>query len=219
MHVVFQYWMSHSIWYSYVLGLGVKSVLKKLLKRNYGILVILGVQYIVVFQCGFVVLSRAVPPPSLMPPPVTICTSFQPDIMISLFVVFADRFLAFKTPLGPRYDDQIPEANRFQLPMLFAYLQSLRVRLHLFEMSNQSINPFDWSIESLWLKDWLIEWLTEWLNYWLIDLPDCCVTDWTGWLIDWNGNWWLTNWFDWLKDWLVDWLIDWFHWLIERLIS
>lgn len=45
--------------------------------------------------------------------------------------VIADKFLAFKTPLGPRYDDEIPEANRFQLPMLFAYLQSLKVRLRL----------------------------------------------------------------------------------------
>ncbi|RMX47774.1 hypothetical protein pdam_00011766 [Pocillopora damicornis] len=38
-------------------------------------------------------------------------------------LLFAEKFLAFKTPLGPRYDDEIPEANRFQLPMLFAYLQ------------------------------------------------------------------------------------------------
>lgn len=45
--------------------------------------------------------------------------------------IIADKFLAFKTPLGPRYDDDIPEANRFQLPMLFAYLQSLKVRLGL----------------------------------------------------------------------------------------
>lgn len=42
-------------------------------------------------------------------------------------LLFAEKFLAFKTPLGPRYDDEIPEANRFQLPMLFAYLQSLQV--------------------------------------------------------------------------------------------
>lgn len=45
--------------------------------------------------------------------------------------IIADKFLAFKTPLDPRYDDNIPEANRFQLPMLFAYLQSLKVRLGL----------------------------------------------------------------------------------------
>ena len=29
--------------------------------------------------------------------------------------------------MGLRYDAEIPEANRFQLPMLFAYLQSLKV--------------------------------------------------------------------------------------------
>lgn len=45
--------------------------------------------------------------------------------------IIAEKFLAFKTPLGPRYDDEIPEANRFQLPMLFAYLQSLQMRLGL----------------------------------------------------------------------------------------
>ena len=51
-----------------------------------------------------------------------------PMIDVSTFWIFlSDKFLAFKTPLGPRYDDEIPEANRFQLPMLFAYLQSLKV--------------------------------------------------------------------------------------------
>lgn len=45
--------------------------------------------------------------------------------------IIADKFLAFKTPLGPRYDANIPEANRFQLPMLFAYLDSLKVKLGL----------------------------------------------------------------------------------------
>ena len=44
----------------------------------------------------------------------------------------SDKFLAFKTPLGPRYDANIPEANRFQLPMLFAYLDSLKVRVDQF---------------------------------------------------------------------------------------
>ena len=49
-------------------------------------------------------------------------------LMSNTFWIFlSDKFLAFKTPLGPRYDDEIPEANRFQLPMLFAYLQSLKV--------------------------------------------------------------------------------------------
>ncbi|KAK2560147.1 mRNA-capping enzyme [Acropora cervicornis] len=45
--------------------------------------------------------------------------------------IIAEKFLAFKTPLGLRYDAEIPEANRFQLPMLFAYLQSLKVKLGL----------------------------------------------------------------------------------------
>ncbi|EDO40094.1 predicted protein [Nematostella vectensis] len=45
--------------------------------------------------------------------------------------VIADRFFAFKTPLSSRYDDQIPEANRFQLPMLCSYFQTLKVKVGL----------------------------------------------------------------------------------------
>lgn len=53
--------------------------------------------------------------------------------------IIAEKFLAFKTPLGPRYDEEIPEANRFQLPMLFAYLQSLQMRLGLIiDLTNTS---------------------------------------------------------------------------------
>ena len=45
-----------------------------------------------------------------------------------MYIILAEKFLAFKTPLGPRYDGEIPEANRFNLPMLFAYLRNLKVR-------------------------------------------------------------------------------------------
>ena len=55
---------------------------------------------------------------------------FWPTSISNGYACLSDKFLAFKTPLGPRYDDEIPEANRFQLPMLFAYLQSLKVRVY-----------------------------------------------------------------------------------------
>ena len=64
-------------------------------------------------------------------------------IQLQFWNIFSDKFLAFKTPLGPRYDNDIPEANRFQLPMLFAYLQSLKVSLILF-MSCSMIIFISW---------------------------------------------------------------------------
>ncbi|XP_071480898.1 mRNA-capping enzyme-like [Diadema antillarum] len=43
--------------------------------------------------------------------------------------LIAGKFLPFKTPLGPKYNDQIPEENRFDVPMLFAYMASRQVTL------------------------------------------------------------------------------------------
>eukprot|EP00058_Branchiostoma_floridae_P002476 XP_002587964.1 hypothetical protein BRAFLDRAFT_87359 [Branchiostoma floridae] len=43
----------------------------------------------------------------------------------------AEKFLPFKTPLGPRYDDQVPEENRFQWPMLFAYVNGMGAKMGL----------------------------------------------------------------------------------------
>ncbi|KAI8483746.1 hypothetical protein Bbelb_385380 [Branchiostoma belcheri] len=43
----------------------------------------------------------------------------------------AEKFLPFKTPLGPRYDDQVPEENRFQWPMLFSYVNGTGMKMGL----------------------------------------------------------------------------------------
>ncbi len=39
----------------------------------------------------------------------------------------AGKFLPMKTMLGPRYDDKVPEENRFHPSMLSNYLKSLKV--------------------------------------------------------------------------------------------
>lgn len=41
---------------------------------------------------------------------------------------FLGKFLPMKTMLGPRYDDQVAEENRFHPSMLSNYLKSLKVR-------------------------------------------------------------------------------------------
>ncbi|XP_075940884.1 mRNA-capping enzyme [Anarhichas minor] len=43
----------------------------------------------------------------------------------------AGKFLPMKTMLGPRYDDQVLEENRFHPSMLFNYLKSLKVKMGL----------------------------------------------------------------------------------------
>uniref|UniRef100_A0A671XVP3 mRNA-capping enzyme n=1 Tax=Sparus aurata TaxID=8175 RepID=A0A671XVP3_SPAAU len=43
----------------------------------------------------------------------------------------AGKFLPMKTMLGPRYDDQVPEENRFHPSMLSNYLKSLKVKMGL----------------------------------------------------------------------------------------
>ncbi|KAG5276547.1 hypothetical protein AALO_G00106940 [Alosa alosa] len=43
----------------------------------------------------------------------------------------AGKFLPLKTMLGPRYDDQVPEENRFHPSMLSNYLKSLKVKMGL----------------------------------------------------------------------------------------
>ncbi|XP_078799034.1 mRNA-capping enzyme isoform X2 [Oryzias latipes] len=45
--------------------------------------------------------------------------------------IIADKFLPMKTMLGPRYDDQVEEANRFHPSMLFNHLKSLKVKMGL----------------------------------------------------------------------------------------
>lgn len=41
--------------------------------------------------------------------------------------LFADKFFAFKTPLGPQFNDKVPEANRFTPSMLFNYVKQKKV--------------------------------------------------------------------------------------------
>uniref|UniRef100_A0A8C9TD69 mRNA-capping enzyme n=1 Tax=Scleropages formosus TaxID=113540 RepID=A0A8C9TD69_SCLFO len=43
----------------------------------------------------------------------------------------AGKFLPMKTMLGPKYDDQVPEENRFHPSMLSNYLKSLKVKMGL----------------------------------------------------------------------------------------
>ncbi|XP_053602139.1 mRNA-capping enzyme [Plodia interpunctella] len=45
--------------------------------------------------------------------------------------LIADKFLAFKTPLGHLFNDKVPEENRFTPSMLFVYMKSLKVKLGL----------------------------------------------------------------------------------------
>ena len=41
------------------------------------------------------------------------------------------RFLAFKTPLDERFDDQVPPANRFSPTMLFQSMKAFKVKIGL----------------------------------------------------------------------------------------
>lgn len=46
---------------------------------------------------------------------------------ISFKISMIDKFLPMKTMLGPRYDDQVAEENRFHPSMLSNFLKSLKV--------------------------------------------------------------------------------------------
>ncbi len=41
------------------------------------------------------------------------------------------KFLPFKTPLGPRYDQEIPEDRRFTVEMLVSYIEAMGCRMGL----------------------------------------------------------------------------------------
>ena len=41
------------------------------------------------------------------------------------------KFLPFKTPLGPRYDSEVPDECRFNIAMLVAYLDALQRKMGL----------------------------------------------------------------------------------------
>lgn len=42
-------------------------------------------------------------------------------------ILIVDKFLAMKTPLGPHFDDKVPEANRFHPSMIFAWAKAQKV--------------------------------------------------------------------------------------------
>lgn len=46
--------------------------------------------------------------------------------------LIADKFLAFKTPLGRQFNEKVPEENRFTPSMLFVYMKSLKVITFMF---------------------------------------------------------------------------------------
>ncbi|KAL4715084.1 hypothetical protein ACJJTC_012131 [Scirpophaga incertulas] len=53
--------------------------------------------------------------------------------------LFATKFLAFKTPLGPEFNDKVPEVNRFTPSMLFDYMKSSKMKLGLWiDLTNTS---------------------------------------------------------------------------------
>lgn len=43
------------------------------------------------------------------------------------FTTITDKFVAFKTPLDSKYDDQIPIMNRFNTEMLFSSMSNMKV--------------------------------------------------------------------------------------------
>ncbi|XP_045510958.1 mRNA-capping enzyme [Colias croceus] len=53
--------------------------------------------------------------------------------------LIAEKFLAFKTPLGPKFNDKLPECNRFTPSMLFSYVKDLKLKLGLWiDLTNTS---------------------------------------------------------------------------------
>ncbi len=52
--------------------------------------------------------------------------------MISIQQVWnLGRFLPFKTPLSSRYDEDVPEANKFDISMLLSSVEGLQLRMGL----------------------------------------------------------------------------------------
>lgn len=43
------------------------------------------------------------------------------------FSTITDKFVAFKTPLDSKYDDQVPISNRFNTEMLFSSMSNMKV--------------------------------------------------------------------------------------------
>ena len=74
-------------------------------------------------------------------------TTGTSSVLVSLHCMFlfqyqyADKFLAFKTFLGPRYDEQVPEANQYHVPMLLMYLEGMQVCAPPLPPSSSLQNP------------------------------------------------------------------------------
>lgn len=59
-----------------------------------------------------------------------ILTYVIPTYSISVYCWLAPgKFLPFKTPLGSRYDQLVPEDRRFNVEMLVAYMEALERRM------------------------------------------------------------------------------------------
>lgn len=43
------------------------------------------------------------------------------------FTTITDKFMAFKTPLDSKYDEQVPITNRFNTEMLFSSMNNMKV--------------------------------------------------------------------------------------------
>ncbi|CAK1549641.1 unnamed protein product [Leptosia nina] len=53
--------------------------------------------------------------------------------------LIAEKFIAFKTPLGSQFNDKVPETNRFTPSMLFSYMKSFKLKLGLWiDLTNTS---------------------------------------------------------------------------------
>ena len=50
-----------------------------------------------------------------------------PSSLCGYVSIFAGKFLPFKTPLDERYDSMVPEANRFNIPMLMTSMKTYKV--------------------------------------------------------------------------------------------
>ncbi|XP_026737815.1 mRNA-capping enzyme [Trichoplusia ni] len=51
----------------------------------------------------------------------------------------ADKFIAFKTPLGPQFNDKVQEKHRFTPSMLFTFMKSMKIKLGLWiDLTNTS---------------------------------------------------------------------------------
>lgn len=49
--------------------------------------------------------------------------------MFSIFL--QGKFIPFKTPLSSRYDQYIPEGDKFDIPMLLSYMEAMQLQIGL----------------------------------------------------------------------------------------